>query len=88
MEAKTTGTVISVTKQWWLKINTKPFRANTWDGAIFPHVIKIKYTVEGQEYVCRKWIPARMSPPSIGTQVTVFYSSCKPEKTHVQIDGL
>lgn len=88
MEMKTTGTVVSVTKQWWLKINTKPIRANTWDGAIFPHVIKIKYTVEGQEYVCRKWIPARMSPPSIGAKATVFYHSGKPDKARVEMEGL
>jgi len=26
MEKETTGTVISVTKQWWLKVNRKPVR--------------------------------------------------------------
>ena len=28
MEKETMGTVISVTKQWWLKVNRKPVRAS------------------------------------------------------------
>lgn len=28
MEKETTGTVISVTKQWWLKVNRKPVRTH------------------------------------------------------------
>ena len=45
MEKETTGTVISVTKQWWLKVNRKPVRAHAMDGAAFPHTIKVKYTI-------------------------------------------
>ena len=37
MEKETMGTVISVTKQWWLKVNRKPARAHAMDGAAFPH---------------------------------------------------
>ena len=33
MEKETMGTVISVTKQWWLKVNRKPVRAHAMDGA-------------------------------------------------------
>ena len=39
MEKETMGTVISVTKQWWLKVNRKPVRAHAMDGAAFPHTI-------------------------------------------------
>ena len=35
MEKETMGTVISVTKQWWLKVNRKPVRAHAMDGAAF-----------------------------------------------------
>ena len=45
MEKETTGTVISVTKQWWLKVNRKPVRTHAMDGAAFPHIIKVKYTI-------------------------------------------
>ena len=43
MEKETMGTVISVTKQWWLKVNRKPARVHAMDGAAFPHIIKVKY---------------------------------------------
>ena len=38
MEKETTGTVISVTKQWWLKVNRKPVRTHAMDGAAF-HIL-------------------------------------------------
>ena len=41
MEQKTIGTVISVKKQWWLKVNTKPVRMHALDGATFPHIKKL-----------------------------------------------
>ena len=53
MEKETMGTVISVTKQWWLKVNRKPVRAHAMDGAAFPHTIKVKYTIDGKDYICR-----------------------------------
>lgn len=55
MEKTTVGTVISVKKQWWLKVNTKPVRMHALDGATFPHIITVKYSVNGQEYTRRKW---------------------------------
>ena len=48
MEKTTTGTVLSVKKQWWLKVNTKPFRTGPLDGAEFPHIIKVTYRVNGK----------------------------------------
>ncbi|WP_243098693.1 sugar ABC transporter permease [Roseburia sp. AM51-8] len=58
MEKETMGTVISVIKQWWLKVNRKPARVHAMDGAAFPHTIKVKYTIDGKDYICRKWIGA------------------------------
>ena len=49
MQKKTTGTIVSVKKQWWLKINKKPVRSGPLDGAAFPHVVQVKYTVDGKE---------------------------------------
>ena len=37
MDKETIGTVLSVAKQWWLKVNTKPVRMSALDGAAFPH---------------------------------------------------
>ena len=42
MQKETTGTVISVPKQWWLKVNRKPVRNHAMDGAAFTHIIKVK----------------------------------------------
>lgn len=46
MEKETMGTVISVIKQWWLKVNRKPARVHAMDGAAFPH-INLVHRVEG-----------------------------------------
>ncbi|MBR6791011.1 MAG: sugar ABC transporter permease [Oscillospiraceae bacterium] len=80
MEYKTTGTVISAAKQWWLKINTKPVRTHSLDSAIFPYIIKVSYTVEGTEYTRRKWIGAGKPVPAPGSSVTVIYPNDKPGK--------
>ena len=44
------GIIVKVTKLWWLKINTKGIRKTALDGAIFPHIIKIKYNVNNVFY--------------------------------------
>ena len=84
MDKETTGTVISVATQWWLKINTKPVRKHALDGATFPHIIKVQYTVDGNEYIIRKWIRASDPVPAVGSTVTVCYSGKKPGKGKVQ----
>lgn len=83
MEQRTIGTVIAVKKQWWLKINTKPVRTHSLDGAIFPHVIKVIYTVEGTPYTKRKWVPASHPIPTLGSEVTVLYGEEKPARAKI-----
>ena len=56
MTLETVGTVVTVAKQWWLKVNTKAVRVHSLDGATFPHIIKVRYTVGGKDYFKRKWI--------------------------------
>ena len=85
MEQHTLGKVIAVKKQWWLKINTKPIRKGTLDGATFPHIIKVKYAVDGKEYTKRKWISAGTPTPKVGDSVTVVYPSKKPTKARILI---
>jgi len=80
MDKETVGTVRSVATQWWLKVNTKPVRMGPLDGATFPHIIKVEYTVEGKTYTKRKWIGAGGPVPAVGSKVTVLYSSEKPGK--------
>ncbi len=83
MNKETVGKVISISKQWWLKINTKPIRTHALDGAIFPHVIKVRYTAEGKEYTKRKWIKAGYPVPEVESSVRVIYSENRPSKAKV-----
>ena len=80
MDKETIGTVVSVAKQWWLKVNTNPVRTGTFDGATFPHIIKVQYIVDGNTYNKRKWIGAGKEVPTIGSKLTVLYRSDKPSK--------
>ena len=83
MDKETVGTVVSVAKQWWLKVNTKPIRMGTMDGAVFPHIIKVEYVVDGNTYIKRKWIGAGKPVPAVGSEVTVLYSAHKPGKAMI-----
>lgn len=47
-------TVISLQKQWWLKVNKKAIRFGAMDGAVFPYISKIQYSVNGKSYLKRK----------------------------------
>ena len=86
MDKETMGTVISVATQWWLKVNTKPVRRHALDGATFPHIIKVQYTVDGKDYIKRKWIGANSQPPMEGSSVTVLYCSDNPQKGKILTD--
>ena len=83
MENMTTGTIVSVKKQWWLKINTRAVRAGSLDGAMFPYVIKVQYAVAGREYVQRKWIMRKDYVPVVGDTVRVIYDDLKPERIKI-----
>ena len=87
MDQQTMGTVTKVTKQWWLKINTKPVRTGPLDGAIFPHIIKVQYTVNGKTYFKRKWIGANDPVPAVGSSVTVLFCEEKPGKAKIYTDA-
>ncbi len=80
---ETSGTVLEVKRQWWLKINTKPVRKHMFDGAIFPHVMKVGYTVDGRSYTKRKWISAYERPPMVGSSVTVIYPEGNPKRAQI-----
>ena len=75
-----TGRVIDVKTCWWLKINTKPVRKHAMDGAIFPHVIRICYSVDGVEYTGSKWLGPYVECPRIAAAVPVYYDREKPTR--------
>ena len=84
MEKRTTGTILAVKKQWWLKINTKAVRIGVLDGAIFPHIVKVKYDVDGNTLTRRKWLSAWTKPPYVNDPVTVIYREDKPTKFRLE----
>ena len=83
MDKETTGTVVSVAKQWWLKVNTTPVRMGPLDGAAFPHIIKVQYTVDGNTYTKKKWFGAGEAVPAVGSEVTVLYRFDKPGRAMI-----
>ncbi len=85
MENKTVGTILSVKKQWWLKVNTKPVRTHALDGATFPHIVKVKYSVGGNKIIKKKWLKACVTPPGVNEQVTVVYQDDKPTRFKLDI---
>ena len=80
MERETLGTVVSAARQWWCKVNIKPVRAHALDGAVFPHIIKVRYTADGKEYIKRMLLDAGSPVPAVGSSVTVRYCKEKPSK--------
>ncbi len=83
MDKEVMGTVISVAKQWWLKVNTKPARMHALDGATCPHIVKVQYVVGENTYTKRKWIGAGQPVPAVGSNLTVRYCSDRPSKAKV-----
>lgn len=83
MDREIKGTVVSVAKKWWLKVNTKAVRMHALDGATFPHIITVKYMVDGKEYRKRKWILAGSPVPSVDSSVRIVYCGGKPSKARV-----
>lgn len=77
------GRVVKVSKQWWLKVNTKTIRRFALDGATFPHIIKVTYEIDGKEYTKRKWIHQSVSPPELDSTVTVAYSETNPKRAKI-----
>ena len=87
MQKRTVGTIISVKKQWWLKINTKAFRSGPLDGALFPHIVRVKYRVDGVEYIKCKWIGAAYPVPVAGDTVQLVFEEGRPEKVKILYDN-
>ncbi len=84
MKKEIWGAVVSVKKQWWLKVNTKAFRTGPLDGAVFPHIAKVSYTVDGVEYFKRKWIGPGQPVPQVGSAVKVLYEEAAPRKAELR----
>ncbi len=80
---RTTGTIISAKRQWWLKVNRKAIRKGPLDGAAFPYIVKVRYVIDGKEYTKRKWIGTKYPVPAEGDTVQLAYEENQPEKIKV-----
>lgn len=78
------GTVVSAAKQWWLKVSNKPMRTHALDGAVFPYIIKVKYTVDEKDFTCRKWINAGNRTRRKGALLRSFMRKIGPPKQELQ----
>ena len=78
MVKKTIGTVIYIDKLWWMKMDMQPIRIRTLTG--FPHIIKVKYRIDGVDYIKKKFLIARNVPLRKGDRITVLYQISRPAK--------
>ena len=83
MNRETKGRVLAVSRLWWLKVNAKPIRCGTFDGATYPHIIKVCYSVDGAEYTKRKWVGAGILVPAVGETVKIICREDKPSRAKI-----
>ena len=74
------GTVTQVHRCWWLRINTKPVRRFSGDGAFYPHIITFAYQADGTSYTGKLYIPVRYRVPAKGETIEVFVDPEKPNR--------
>ncbi len=84
MQKEVWGTVVSASKQWWLKVRKSPLQGLGSDSAAFPYILKVEYQVDGVTYTKRKWIGAGKPVPNPGSRVKVLYPEEAPAKASVQ----
>lgn len=77
---KAVGTVKTVKKLWWIKVNTKPVRRHYADGAVFPHSITAEYRIGQNIYTRKKLLWIDKAVPAVGDSVEIAYDPQKPQK--------
>ena len=74
------GIIIDAKKIWWLKINKKQLRMTPADGATFPYLLKVKYTLNNLDYEKKKMVYWGNENINVGEKVIVTYDEEKPSK--------
>lgn len=82
---QTKGTIVKVYQLWWLKVNQKAVRLHPLDGATFPYVIRVKYNVDGSDYLKWKYEGVLSESPKEGRPITVRYQEDKPSKCKIEL---
>lgn len=66
------GTVTDVYRCWWLRINTKPVRRFSGDGAVYPHIITFAYQAGETPHIGKLYIPVPYRVPCKGEKIEVY----------------
>lgn len=74
------GMVTDVYRCWWLRINTKPIRRFSGDGAVYPHIITFEYPADGTACIGKLYIPVRYRVPRKGEKIEVYVDPADPRK--------
>lgn len=82
---KTTGKVIKVHKCWYIKVNQKPIRIHSLDGAAFPHIVTVEYEVDGRKYTKKKILNYNITCPNVGSNIDVYYDVENPKKIRLNL---
>lgn len=85
---KTPAVVTNVTRCGWLRINTKPVRRYSGEGALYPHIITFRYRMCGTEYGGKHWITWRKQPPAKGTEVQLYIDPENHARYALETDAL
>ena len=83
---RVTGTVTSVSECRWYKVNLKPVRRDSLDGAVFPHIFTFTYRVGGESYTGRRFVGWAYACPGVGADVDVYYDPRRPSRYAVSGD--
>lgn len=77
---QTEGTVTEVKTCYWFKVNTKPVRRYSGDGAVYPHIIHFTYQVGGKILTGKRFVQWNKRCPVKDEKITVYYEKDAPEK--------
>ena len=75
---RTAGVVTEAKECRWLKINTKPVRTCSADGARYPHAVSFRFEADGNAYTGRVRLGWEQPRPAVGQAVTVYYRADDP----------
>lgn len=86
-ENRTNGKIEKVTKCWWIKVNRRPVRMHSSDGALFPYLMTVSYNVNGRKYKKTRCIGLREGLIGIFGTVNVYYDKNKPSRCAIRLLG-
>ena len=79
------GTVISVTKQWWLKVIVNLPAFMLWMAQPFRILSRSNIRLTAKITSAGKWIGAGNKVPDKGTTIKVTYCEDKPSKARIEL---